>query len=84
MFSHVHTVPHLGQQGVPLHRIKEGYAPIGLNIGALEPEELAVSIMSEIIMVRRGGDGGQMQMGDWYVDRASEIVERTSETSVEA
>jgi len=71
------------QQGVPLERIKEVYAPIGLNIGALEPEELAVSIMSEIIMVRRGGDGGQMQMGDWYIDRAADIVDRAPETSPE-
>ena len=71
------------QQGVPLERIKEVYAPIGLNIGAVEPEELAVSIMSEIIMVRRGGEGGQMQMGDWYIDRAAEIVERTTDSTVE-
>ena len=71
------------QQGVSLERIKEVYAPIGLNIGALEPEELAVSIMSEIIMVRRGGDGGQMQMGDWYIDRAADIVERATDTTVE-
>ena len=67
------------QQGVSAERIKEVYAPVGLNIGGLTPEELAVSIMSEIIMVRRGGDGGQMQMGDWYVDRAADIVERTVE-----
>ncbi len=67
------------QQGVPLDRIKEVYAPVGLNIGALEPEELAVSIMSEIIMVRRGGDGGRMQMGEWYIDRAANIAERTVE-----
>ena len=67
------------QQGVTQDRIKEVYAPIGLNIGALTPEEIAVSIMSEIIMVRRGGDGGQMQMGDWYIDRAASIVERTVE-----
>ena len=67
------------QQGVASERIKEVYAPVGLNIGGLTPEELAVSIMSEIIMVRRGGDGGQMQMGDWYVDRAADIVERTVE-----
>ena len=71
------------QQGVPLERIKEVYAPIGLNIGAVEPEELAVSIMSELIMVRRGGEGGQMQMGDWYIDRAAEIVERTPDSTVE-
>ncbi len=67
------------QQGVPLERIKEVYAPVGLNIGALEPDELAVSIMSEIIMVRRGGDGGRMQMGEWYIDRAANIAERTVE-----
>ena len=67
------------QNGVSLERIKEVYAPVGLNIGALEPEELAVSIMSEIIMVRRGGDGGQMQMGEWYVDRAASLAERTVE-----
>ena len=55
------------------------YAPIGLNIGALTPEEIAVSIMSEVIMVRRGGDGGKMTMGDWYIDRAASIVERAIE-----
>ena len=69
----------LMEQGVAKERIREVYAPVGLNIGALTPEELAVSIMSEIIMVRRGGDGGQMQMGDWYIDRAASIVERAVE-----
>ncbi len=71
------------EQGVPLERIKEVYAPVGLNIGALEPEELAVSIMSEIIMVRRGGDGGRMQMDERYIDRAASIAERTPEPTVE-
>ncbi len=69
----------LMEQGIAKDRIKEVYAPVGLNIGALTPEEIAVSILSEIIMVRRGGDGGQMNMGDWYIDRAASIVERTVE-----
>ena len=67
------------EQGVTKERIKEVYAPIGLNIGALTPEEIAVSIMSEVIMVRRGGEGGRMTMGDWYIDRAASIVERAVE-----
>ena len=67
------------EQGVTKERIREVYAPIGLNIGALTPEEIAVSVMSEVIMVRRGGDGGKMTMGDWYIDRAASIVERTVE-----
>ena len=53
----------LMEQGITKDRIKEVYAPVGLNIGALTPEEIAVSIMSEIIMVRRGGDGGQHDHG---------------------
>ena len=69
----------LVSQGVPVDRLKEVHAPIGLNIGALTPEELAVSIMSEIIMVRRGGTGTPLQMGDWYVDRAADIVQRKVE-----
>ena len=64
------------EQGTTKERIREVYAPIGLNIGALTPEEIAVSIMSEVVMVRRGGDGGKMTMGDWYIDRAASIVKR--------
>ena len=66
-------------EGTPVDRLRQVHAPIGLDIGALTPEELAVSIMSEIIMVRRGGKGGTMGMGDWFVDRAVEIVQKTVE-----
>jgi xanthine dehydrogenase accessory factor len=35
-------------------------APAGLDIGAETPEEIALSIMSEIVLVRRGGSGRTM------------------------
>jgi len=63
------------RQGVSTDRLKQVHAPIGL----VTPEEIAVSIMSEIIMVRRGGTGATLQMDDWFVDRAASIVERKVE-----
>jgi xanthine dehydrogenase accessory factor len=37
-----------------LHRV---HAPIGLDIGALTPEEIALAILAEIVLIRRGGTG---------------------------
>ncbi len=64
------------QQGVTLDRLREVKSPIGLDIGALTPEEIAVSVMSEIIMTRRGGKGGQLKMDDWFLERSAEKVAR--------
>lgn len=44
----------LGDNGVPAERIDKVRGPAGLDIGADTPSEIAVSIVSEIIAVRRG------------------------------
>ncbi len=54
---------HLAEEGLSIEALEAVYTPIGLDIGAETPEEIAVSIMAEIIMVRRGGRGGQMREG---------------------
>lgn len=43
----------LREEGVPEERIRRVRAPIGLPIGAVTPEEIAVSIMAEVTSVRR-------------------------------
>lgn len=45
----------LQQQGISPNLLKQIYAPIGLEIGALTPEEIAISICAELIQVRRKG-----------------------------
>ena len=67
------------EQGTPVERLRQVHAPIGLDIGGLTPEELAVSIMSEIIMVRRGGKGGSMGMDEWFIERAASSAQRAVE-----
>jgi xanthine dehydrogenase accessory factor len=43
----------LAKEGVAAERIEKVYAPVGLDIGAQSPEEIAVSIVAEIISVGR-------------------------------
>jgi len=47
----------LKREGVAPELLRRVHAPIGLDICALTPEEIAVAILAEIILVRRGGTG---------------------------
>jgi xanthine dehydrogenase accessory factor len=54
---------HLAEEGYPLEALERVYTPIGFDIGAETPEEIAISIMAEIIAVRRNGSGRPMREG---------------------
>jgi xanthine dehydrogenase accessory factor len=45
----------LAARGISPERLARLKAPAGLNLGAITPDEIAVSILAEIIAVRRGG-----------------------------
>lgn len=55
------TANALIERGVTPEALKRIHAPIGLELEAETPEEIAVSIMAEIIMIRRGGSGRMMK-----------------------
>ncbi len=44
----------IADRGGDSSQLDRVYAPIGLNIGADNPEEIAVSVVAELIKVRRG------------------------------
>ncbi|MBA2278348.1 MAG: XdhC family protein [Chloroflexia bacterium] len=46
--------------GVDEAHLERLHAPIGLNIGGETPEEMAISILAEMIAVRHGRPGGQL------------------------
>lgn len=46
----------LREAGIDRTRLEQVHAPIGLDIGAQSPEEIAISIAAELVAVRRGLD----------------------------
>lgn len=50
----------LREQGIPDEKLNRVRSPIGLELNAETPEEIALSILAEIVMLRQGGDGRVM------------------------
>jgi xanthine dehydrogenase accessory factor len=49
------VLDYLAAEGLPEEKIAKIHAPAGLDLGATTPEEIALSIMSQIVALRRGG-----------------------------
>jgi xanthine dehydrogenase accessory factor len=48
------VVKELEKEGIPREAFDRLHAPMGLEIGAISPEEIAISVVAEMIAVRRG------------------------------
>src|SRR5512140_1155996 len=55
------TVKALKEKGVPEEKINRVHSPMGLELNAETPEEIAVSIMAEVLMLKDKGTGKQMK-----------------------
>jgi xanthine dehydrogenase accessory factor len=60
----------LEAEGMPLECLQRVHAPIGLDIGAITPAEIAVSILAELIAIRHGSDVTAVSM-QWQRGRKS-------------
>ena len=52
----------LQEEGLPTECLARVRAPIGLDIGAVTPAEIAISILAELIAVRHGRDVATLSM----------------------
>jgi len=58
----ISVLKELEKEGVPRQALERIYAPMGLEIGAVTPEEIAVSVVAEMIAVRRGAKSGWREL----------------------
>jgi xanthine dehydrogenase accessory factor len=50
----------LREPGADLEKLRKVHAPVGLDIGAVTPEEVALSILAEMVAERRGATGSSL------------------------
>src|SRR5438552_6459385 len=71
----------LTKEGIPAHLFERVHAPVGLDIGAVTPEEIAVAITAELIAIRRHAERVLPHMS-WFHSR--KIESDDAESSAEA
>ena len=63
------TYVQLIEEGIDRALIDRIFAPVGLDIGAETPEEIAVAVAAELVMLNRGGSGGSLKDVERIVER---------------
>ena len=65
----------LQKEGIPQQMFERVYAPVGLEIGAVTPEEIAVSVVAEMIAIRRHSQASLAHLKTSRVRRQAELQE---------
>ncbi len=73
----------LQQEGIPAKLFERVHAPVGLDIGAITPEEIAVSITAELIARRRNVERELPHMS-WFRQREKSLTAEDAENAEKA
>jgi xanthine dehydrogenase accessory factor len=75
------VLDYLRLEGIAREKLERVWAPAGLDLGAATPEEIALSIMSQIVLLRRGGSAQSLKHAK-AVDAATEAKAESGSTKV--
>ncbi len=64
------------RQGISEERMRQIHAPVGLDLGGRTPDEIAVSIVAEIVAIKHGRHGGSMTLDQKFLDKAKQLASR--------
>jgi xanthine dehydrogenase accessory factor len=71
------------RRGLPIERVRELRAPSGLDITARTPEEIAISIVAEILMFRLGGTGLPLKLDEKLLQIAADHARSEATTAAD-
>jgi xanthine dehydrogenase accessory factor len=69
----------LQSEGLPAHLFERVHAPIGIDIGAITPEEIAIAVTAELIAVRRHASAALPHLS-WFKSASQSEAEVTAES----
>lgn len=69
----------LQKEGMPAHLFERVHAPVGLEIGAVTPEEIAVAITAEMIAVRRHSEAALPHLSYFSPEQLAQTKEDSSQ-----
>jgi xanthine dehydrogenase accessory factor len=72
------TFVQLLEDGIERERLGTIHAPVGLDIGAETPEEIAVAVAAELVKARRGGSGASLRDVERVAERFFKETEETT------
>src|SRR5436305_2810732 len=64
------------REGMPRERLAQVHSPIGLDLGAETPEEIALSIAAEMLMLRKKGSGVSLKTMHHFLDEVLPVESR--------
>jgi len=65
----------LREEGLDIQedKLSKIYGPVGLNLGAETPEEIALSIIAEIQAVLKGANGGSLRQSSEFIHSREDL-----------